>query len=69
MRAMRNLYIILVGKSEGKIPLGKPRHNLEDNIRMFLRETGWECMEWMHLAQDRDQWWTLVNPVMNLWIP
>jgi hypothetical protein len=44
------------------------RHGCEDNIRMDLRETGWESVDWMHLAQDRDQWQILVNAVMNIWI-
>jgi len=52
---MRNAFKILVGKPEGKRPLGRPRRRWEDNIGMDLRETGWEVVEWMHLAQDRDQ--------------
>jgi hypothetical protein len=66
---MRDAYIILVGKPEGKIPIGRPRHRWKDNIRMYLREIGWKSVDWMHLAQDRDQWWTLVSTVMNLWFP
>jgi hypothetical protein len=58
----------LVGKSEGKRPLGRPRHRWED-IRMNLREIGWEGVDWMHLTQDRDQWWALVNMVMNFQDP
>jgi hypothetical protein len=46
----------LVGKPEGKRPLGSPRRRREDNIRMDLREIGWEGVDWIHLAQDRDQW-------------
>jgi hypothetical protein len=69
MGEMRNAYKILVGKPEGKRPLGRPRQRWEDNIRMDLREIGWEGMDWVPLAQDRDQWWTLMNTVMNLWIP
>jgi hypothetical protein len=69
MGGMRNAYDILVGKPEGKRPLGRPRHRWEDNIRMNLREIGWEGVDWIHLAQDRDQWWALVNMVMNLWVP
>jgi hypothetical protein len=53
---MRNTYNILVGKPEGKRPLGIPRRRWEDNIRMDLVEIGWECVDWMHLAQDRDNW-------------
>jgi len=63
---MRNAYNILVGKSEGERPLGM---SYEDNIRMDLREICWEVVDWMHLAQDSDKWWALVNTVMNLRIP
>jgi hypothetical protein len=48
-------------KPEGKRPLWRPRHRWENNIRMDVREIGWEAVGWMHLAQDRDQWQTLVN--------
>jgi hypothetical protein len=65
----RNAYRILVGKPEGKIPLGRPRCGWEDNIRMDLREIGWGGMDWIELAQDRDQWRALVNTVMNLRVP
>jgi hypothetical protein len=65
----RDAHNILVGKAEGKRPPGRPRHRSEDNIRMDLREIGSEGVDWMHLAQDRDQWWALVNMVMNLWVP
>jgi hypothetical protein len=47
-------------------PLGRPRHRWEDGIRMDLREIGWEGVDWIQLAQDTDQWWALVNMVMNL---
>jgi hypothetical protein len=62
-------YKILVGKPEGKRPLGRPRRRWEDNIRMDLREIGWEVVDWMHLAQDRDQWLALVNTVVKPWVP
>jgi hypothetical protein len=62
----RNVYRILMGKSEGKRPLGRPRHRWEDGIRMNLREIGWGSVEWIQLAQDRDRWQALVNTVMNL---
>jgi hypothetical protein len=65
----RNVYRILVGKPEGKRPLGRPRCRWMDNIKMNLRERGWDGMDWIDLAQDRDQWRALVNTVMNLWIP
>jgi hypothetical protein len=64
----RNVYKVLVGKPEGKRPLERPRHKWEDGIRMDLREIGWGSVEWIQLAQDRDQWWALVNTVMNLWV-
>jgi hypothetical protein len=50
-----------VGKSEGNIPLGRPRRRWVDNIKMDLREIGWDGMDWIELAQDRDQWRVLVN--------
>jgi hypothetical protein len=58
-----------VGKPEGKRPLRKPRRRWVDNIKMDLRETGFDGMDWIDLAQDRDQWRALVNTVMNLWVP
>jgi hypothetical protein len=60
---------ILAGKPDGKSPLGRPRHRWVDNIKMYLREIGWDGMDWIDLAQDRDQWRALVNTVMNLRIP
>jgi hypothetical protein len=65
----RNAYRILVGRSEGKRQLGRSRHKWEDNIKMDVREIGWVGMDWIDLAQDRDQWRTLVNTVMNLRVP
>jgi hypothetical protein len=64
-----NAYWILVVKPEGKRQLGRPRCRWEDNIKMDLREIGWGVMDWTDLAQDRDQWKTLVNMVMNLRVP
>jgi hypothetical protein len=64
-----NVYRILVGKPEGKRPLGRPRRRWEDNIRMDLREIRWGGMDWIDLAQDRDQWRAVVNTVMNLRVP
>jgi hypothetical protein len=66
---MRNAYKLFFGKPEGKRPLRRPEHRWEDNIRMDLWETEWESVDWMHLAQDIDQWWVVVNTVMNLQIP
>jgi hypothetical protein len=69
MREKRNAYRILVGKPEGKRPLGRPRRRWVDNIRMDLGEIGWYGEDGVHLAQDRDQWRALVNTVMNLRFP
>jgi hypothetical protein len=65
MGEIRKAYKIVVGKPEGKRPLGSPRHSWEDNIRMDLMEIGWENVLWIHLAQDKDQWWTTVKTIMN----
>jgi hypothetical protein len=65
----RNAYRILVGKPDGKRPLGRPRHRWVNNIKMDLREIGWDGMDWIDLAQDRDQWSALANTVMNLRVP
>jgi hypothetical protein len=64
-----NAYRILVGKQGGKRPPGRPRRRWVDNIKMNLRDTGWDDMDWIDLAQDRDQWKGLVNTVMNLRVP
>ena len=56
---------VLVGKPEGKRPLGRPRRNWEDNIKMDLQEMGGGCRDWMELTQDRKRWWALVSTVMN----
>jgi hypothetical protein len=61
----RKVYKVLVGKSEGKRPLGRPRHRWEDGIRMDLREIGLGGVDWIRLAQDRDRWWAVVSAVMN----
>jgi len=61
-----NAYEVLVGKPEWKRPLERLRQIWEDNIRMDLKEVGWEVVHWMHLDPNRDQWWVLVNTVMNL---
>jgi hypothetical protein len=58
-----------VEKPEGKRPQGRPRRRWVDNIRMYLREIGWDGMDWIDQAQDRDQWRALVNAVMNLRVP
>jgi hypothetical protein len=65
----RNAYRILVGKPEGKRPLGRRRRRWVDNIKMDLGEVGWDGRDWIELAQDRDQWRAFVNTVMNLRVP
>jgi hypothetical protein len=65
----RNAYRILVGMPEGKRPLGRPRRRWVDNIRMDLRDVGWDGMDWTDLTQNRDPWRALVNTVMNLRVP
>jgi hypothetical protein len=69
MGEKQNAYRILVRKSEGKRLLGRRRHRWEDNIKMDLRERGWSGMDWIDMAQDREQWRALVNTVMNLHVP
>jgi hypothetical protein len=69
MGKKRNTYRILVGKQERKRPLGRPRCRWVDNVKIDLRETRWDGMNWIDLAQDRDQWMVLVSTVKNLWIP
>jgi hypothetical protein len=69
MGERRGAYRALVGKPEGRRPLGRPRRRWEDNIKMDLREVGWESMDSINLAQDRDRWRALVNAVMNVRVP
>jgi hypothetical protein len=64
----RGVYRFLVGKPEGKSPLGSPRLRWEDNIKIDLQGVGCGGMDWIELAQDRDRWGALVNAVMNLWV-
>jgi hypothetical protein len=64
-----NAYRIVVGKSEGERPLGRPRRRWVDNIKMDLRETGWDGVDWIDMVQNRNQWRTLVNMVLNLQVP
>jgi hypothetical protein len=66
---VRNAHTILVGKPEGKRPLRRSWCRLEDNIRMDLKEIGWERVDWIHLVQDRDQWRILMNTLINLRVP
>jgi hypothetical protein len=69
MEEERGAYWVLVGKPEGKRPLGRPRRRWVDNIRMDLQEVGCRDMDWIGLAQDRDGWRRLVSAVMNLRVP
>jgi hypothetical protein len=65
----RNAYRTLVGKPEGRRPLGRPRRRWLDNIKMNLGEIGWDSVNWIDLAENSDQWRALVNTVMNLRVP
>jgi hypothetical protein len=65
----RVVYSVLVGKLEGKRPLGRPRRRWVDNIRMDLQEVGCGYVDWIGLAKDRDSWRTVVIAVMNLRVP
>ena len=65
----REAYRVLVGKPEGKRPLGRPRRRWVDNISMDLEEVGWGYVDWIGLVQDRDRWRTLVSAIMNLRVP
>jgi hypothetical protein len=69
MGVKRNAYTILVGMPEGKRPLGRPRYMWVDVIKMDVREIGWGGIDWIDLAQDRDQRRALVNTVMKLRVP
>jgi hypothetical protein len=69
MGEKRNATMILVGKPEGKRPLGRPRRRWVHYVKMDLREIGWDGMDWIDLAQDKDQWRAVVNTVMNFLVP
>jgi hypothetical protein len=69
MGEKRNAYRLLVGKPEGKRPLGRSRRRWVDNIRMDLREVRWGDVDWIGLAKDRNRWRALVNSVLNLRVP
>ena len=69
MEEGRGVHKVLVGKPEGKRPLGRPRHRWEDNIKMDLEEVGMGSGDWMGLAQDTDRWRALVSTVMNVRVP
>jgi hypothetical protein len=65
----RGVYRVLVGRPEGKRPMGRPRRRWEDNIKLDLREMGIYGMNWIHVAQDKVQWQAFVNTVMNFQVP
>jgi len=69
MGERRRVYRVLVGKPEGKRPLGRPRRRWEDGIKVDLQEVGCGGMDWIEMAQDRNRWRTLVNAVMSLRVP
>jgi hypothetical protein len=69
MGERRGVYGVLVGKPEGKGPLGRPKRRWEDNIKMDLQEVECGGMDWIELVQDRDRWRALVTAVMNLRVP
>jgi hypothetical protein len=69
MGDMRGAHRDLVGKPEGRRPLGRPRRRWKDNIKMDLKEVGWGVMDLIDLAEDRDMWRPFVNAVMNIWVP
>jgi hypothetical protein len=69
MGEKKNAYSLLVGKPEGKRPLGRPRRKWVDNTRMDLEEVGWGDVDWIGLAKDRNRWRALVNSVLNLRVP
>ena len=69
MEEGRGVHRVLVGKPEGKRPLGGPRRRWEDNIKMDLQEVGGDCGDWMELAQNRDRWRALVSTLMNFRVP
>ena len=69
MGEKRGIYRVLVGKPEGKRPIGRHRHRWEDDIKMDLQEVGCGGMDWIKLAQDRDRWLALVSAVLNLQVP
>ena len=69
MGERRRIFRVLMGKPEGKRPLGRPKHRWEVNIKMDLKEVGCGGMDWIKLTQERDRWWARVNAVMILLVP
>jgi hypothetical protein len=66
---MTNAFNILVGKHEGKRPLGRPRYRWEDNVKMDLKEVGLKDVDWIHVVQDGNLWWAVTNMAMNRRVP
>ena len=69
MGERRGIYRVLMGKLEGKRPLGRPKVRWEDNMNVNLQEVECGSVDWIELAQDRYRWWACVNAVMNVWVP
>jgi len=69
MGGRRGVYRVSVGNHEGKRPLGRTRRRCEDNIKMYIQEVGWWCIDWIDLDQDMDRWRALVTAVMNFQVP
>jgi hypothetical protein len=69
MGEWKGLCRVMVGKHEGKRPLGRPSHRWEDNFKIDLQEVGWGEMDWINLAQEKDRWRALVKTVMNHRVP
>ena len=69
MEEERGVHKVLVGKPEGKSPLGRPRRRWEGNIKMYIEEVGMGCGDWMELVESRDRWRALVSTVMNFLVP
>jgi hypothetical protein len=69
MEAKRNAHRVLMRKPEGMEPLGVLKHKWDCNIKIYIREIEWGDMDWTHLAQDKDQWWALLNTVTDLRVP
>ena len=69
MDERRGVYRVLLGKPEGKRPLGRPRHRWDNKIKIDLQEVGYGGLDWIELTQDRERWWAFVNAVMKLLVP
>ena len=69
MGEARGVHRVLMGKPEGKRPMGRPGLRWEDNIKTYLQEVGCGGMDWIKVAQDRDRWWALMNVIMNFTVP